>query len=65
MLERAHQSEPDAARKQQILFALGDVYAQVRRVDLARLVFADLATQGVNAELRTQATARFAAMLGI
>ncbi len=63
LLEKAHAVETDAARKQQILFALGDLYSETRQEEGARRLYASLASDGSSAELRERAVARLAALL--
>lgn len=63
LLERAYRSEKEPARRQQILFALGDVYTRGQQVDRARRVFSDLAATAADADLRAQATARLVALV--
>lgn len=62
-LEKAYAGEVDPARKQQILFALGDVLAGARQEPDARRVLAGLATTGVSTEIREQAVSRLARLL--
>ena len=62
-LEHAYASTDDGQKKQQILFSLGDLYAESRREEEARRLYANLATEGVNPEIRERAVARLASML--
>lgn len=62
-LERAHSVEPDVAKKQQILFALGDLYASSRHERDARRLYTTLASEGASAEIRERAAARLVSLL--
>jgi len=62
-LEKAHAAERDPARKQQILFALGDLYSAARQDEAARRLYANLAAEGASPEIRERAVARLAALL--
>lgn len=62
-LEKARAAEPDQGRKQQILFALGDLYAAARQEEAARRLYSSLATDGASPEIRERAVARLAALL--
>jgi tetratricopeptide (TPR) repeat protein len=62
-LERAYAAETDAAKKQQIMFSLGDLYAEARREEDARRLYTTLATDGANSAVRERAVSRLASML--
>jgi len=62
-LARAFATENSATRKQQILIALGDLYAKARQPRRAERLFTDLAAQGQSPEIRAQAVAHLATLL--
>lgn len=61
-LEKAYAAEKAPAKQQQILFAVGDLYASARRRESARRLFTSLATDGVSPEIRERALARLASL---
>lgn len=62
-LDRAQAAEPDPGRKEQILLALGDLYATARQLEAAHRVFAKLAGEGASPEIRERAAARLVSLL--
>ena len=62
-LERAYALEPSVAQKEQILFALGDLYAASRQEIDARRLYTNLATGSANQETRDRALARLSILL--
>jgi tetratricopeptide (TPR) repeat protein len=62
-LEKAYAAERDAAKKQLILFSLGDLYAGARQETEAQRVYTSLAADGASSEIRERAVARLATLL--
>src|SRR5262249_806475 len=62
-LEGGYSAENEVAKKQQILMAIGDVYAANKNDENARRLFSDLAAEGLNAEIRELALGRLAGLL--
>lgn len=63
LLERAYALESDTAKRQVILFSLADLYAGARMDVDARRLYANLAADGTNSEIRDRALARLAILL--
>jgi tetratricopeptide (TPR) repeat protein len=62
-LEKAHAAESDVAKKQLILFSLGDLYAGARQDADAQRLYTSLAADGASTEIRERAVARLATLL--
>jgi hypothetical protein len=62
-LEKAYAAESDVAKKQLVLFSLGELYAEARQEGDARRLYAGLAAEGVSPEIRERAVARLASLL--
>ena len=62
-LEKAYAAESDVAKKQLILFSLGDLYAGARQDADAQRLYTSLAADGASSEIRERAVARLAALL--
>src|SRR5581483_4901112 len=58
LLEKTYAAERDPLERQQLLFALGELYAETRRDDDARRVYTSLASGGGSAEIRERAVAQ-------
>ncbi|HZS39023.1 MAG TPA: hypothetical protein VFF06_19465 [Polyangia bacterium] len=63
LLEKTYAAERDPLERQQLLFALGELYAETRRDDDARRVYTSLASGGGSAEIRERAVAQLAPLL--
>ncbi|HEY3355464.1 MAG TPA: hypothetical protein VGQ83_19595 [Polyangia bacterium] len=63
LTQRAYAAEKDAAKKQQILLAMGELFAGAQQDERARRLYSDLAAGGLNAEIRARAMARLAALM--
>jgi len=62
-LEKAYATESDVAKKQLILFSLGDLYAGARQDADAQRLYTSLAADGASSEIRERAVARLATLL--
>src|SRR5262249_42879211 len=60
LLRRAHAAEADPDKKQEILFTLGEMYANAQQSQNARAVFQQLASEGGNQGIRDRAMGRLA-----
>jgi len=62
-LEKAFGLETNVAQREQIIFALGDLYAASRQETDARRLYTNLATDSANQANRERALARLSALL--